>query len=212
MPTLSTAYLPCVQWFCAMLPAPRATIEQHEHYAKQTYRSRCHILGAGGVQALSVPVVKNHGHKMKIRDVQIDYSERWQQQHWRALTAAYNNSPFFAHYADDLRPLYERRERFLFDLNCTLLEQIIKWLELSVAITYSVDYQRVTTDDYRYSISPKCSAAQAGGGFQPQPYYQVFGERFGFTPNLSIVDLLFNEGNGAMEILRRSVNLTLPHL
>jgi hypothetical protein len=189
-----------------MLSAPRIIIEQCEHYTKQTYRSRCHILGAGGVQALSVPVVKNHGHKMPIRDVQIDYAERWQQQHWRALTAAYNNSPFFAHYADDLRPLYERRERFLFDLNCTLLEQIIKWLGLSVTIAYSVDYQRVTHFDYRYSISPKCAATQAGGGFQPQPYYQVFGERFGFTPNLSIVDLLFNEGNEAREILRRSVN------
>lgn len=184
-PVVSAAYLPSVQYFRLIAAAQTVQIEAHEHFAKQTCHSRCHILGANGILRLTIPIVKNHGSKTPIRSAQIDYSVRWQQQHWRALTAAYGKSPFFAHYADTLRPFYERRERFLFDLNYQLLCRVAGWLGLEA--------QMSPTDAYT-PASPICEDA-------PVPYYQRFAERFGFVPNLSAVDLLFNEGGSAAEYL-----------
>jgi hypothetical protein len=186
------------------LTAKAVNIECCEHFVKQTYRSQCHILGANGRQTLSVPVVKNHGQKMPIRDVRIDYAEHWQQQHWRALTAAYNNSPFFEHYADELRPFYEKKEPFLFDFNYQLLQMLMKWMGLSVPFNFSTEYQKNIDDDFRYSISPKNAANQQNSDFTPLPYYQVFAPKFGFVPHLSVVDLLFNEGNNAQFIIHHS--------
>jgi hypothetical protein len=172
-------------------------IEQWEHFQKQTYRSRCHILSANGVQILSIPVVKNHGSKMPIRDVQIDYSQRWQMQHWRALTAAYNNSPFFVHYADDLRPFYERHMRFLFDFNLAILQKIIAWLGLDVEIILTDVYKKSVKCDFRSIISPKNQHSQHNQHISFPPYYQRFSEQYGYVQNLSIIDLLSNEGNDA---------------
>jgi hypothetical protein len=195
IPVLSIAYLPPVQYFCIMATADVVFIESCEYFIKQTYRSRCHILGTNGVQILSVPVVKNHSAKTLIRDVRIDYAMRWQQQHWRAMTAAYNNSPFFAYYADELHPFYEKRMQFLFDFNYELLQKIVKWLGLSVQIFFTDTYNKFVDADFRNTITTK--AMDKEQIFTPQAYYQRFAERFGFVPNLSIADLLFNEGNNA---------------
>jgi hypothetical protein len=199
LPVLSTAYLPPVQYVGIMAATPSVFIESREHFVKQTYRSRCHILGANGVQVLSIPVVKNHGTKTLIRDVQIDYAMRWQQQHWRAMTAAYNNSPFFAYYADELHPFYEKQTRFLFDFNYELLQKILAWLGVPVQIFFTETYNKLVDTDFRNAITPKTTSD--GQNFTPQPYYQRFAERFGFVPNLSVVDLLFNEGAEAATFL-----------
>ncbi|GHT10227.1 hypothetical protein AGMMS4956_01240 [Bacteroidia bacterium] len=202
---LSTAYLPPVQYFCLLQQAQQAQIEACEHFAKQTYRSRCHILAANGVQILSVPIQKMHHQKMLIRDVQIDYSTHWQHQHWRALQAAYNASPFFLHYADDLRPFFEQPTKFLWDFNLQLLQKIMAWIPLSTPIAPTASFQQEAANDFRYTISPKCADNEHASTCCC--YYQVFASRWGFVPNLSIVDLLFNEGNNAISVLQQS----LPH-
>ncbi|MDR3184991.1 MAG: WbqC family protein [Prevotellaceae bacterium] len=209
---LSTAYWPPVQAFCKMAGAATLALEQHEHYVKQTYRNRCLIYSANGILTLTVPVLRTPGAKMPIREVRIDYSEMWQRAHWRAIEAAYRSSAFFAYYADDFRPFYERREKFLFDLNEKILRLALELTGLNIAITYTgkfeaEDLSRNDTQgacyDGRYRITPKIPFS-TDKKFKPQNYYQVFSSRNGFAANLSILDLLCNEGNNSLAVLQQS--------
>lgn len=201
---LSTAYLGNVQYFTKLVNADTIYIEQHEHYQKQSYRNRCNIVGANGVLTLVIPVEKDHGKKMPIRDVKIDYSQAWQQNHWRAILSAYNSSPFFEYYADDIRPFYEEKEPYLFDYNLRFTELILELLSLSSNIK-PTDVYKVEVEypqyDYRQSISPKQRLSKPDPLFNPTDYFQVFAQRFEFIPNLSIIDLLFNEGPSALQYL-----------
>ncbi len=204
---LSTAYLGNVQYFSKIL-AGKVYIEQHEHYQKQSYRNRCSIITANGPLSLVVPVEKEHGIKMPIREVRIDYRQPWQQMHWRALTAAYMSSPFFEYYADDYRPFYEKRYELLFDFNLELTQLSLSLLGLKASLHLTESYVAQPDNselDYRQSINPKARLAKPDSSFSPQPYTQVFGSRWGFSPNLSIVDLIFNEGPNALQVLKNSI-------
>jgi hypothetical protein len=201
---LSTAYLPPIQYYAKLVATSAILLEQHEHYVKQTYRNRCLIAGANGVLPLTVPVVKRHGEKMPIREVRIDYSEAWQRHHWKAFETAYRSSPFFAYYADDFRPFYEKKETFLFDLNEKILRMTCELIGIKTAIGYTEQFckpDKNDTADYRYSITPKIPYT-ADAGFRPQTYYQVFAALHSFLPNLSILDLLCNEGSQSLQKLR----------
>jgi hypothetical protein len=210
---LTTAYWPPVQAFCKMAGAGALLLEQHEHYIKQTYRNRCLIYSANGILPLTVPVSKTPAAaKMPIRDVCIDYSEPWQRTHWRAIEAAYRSSAFFAYYADDFRPFYERKEKFLFDLNEKILRLALELTGLSITVAYTEKFEAedlTRTDthgeiyDARYRITPKIPFSE-DEKFKPQNYYQVFSSRNGFAANLSILDLLCNEGNNSLAVLQRS--------
>jgi hypothetical protein len=198
---LSTAYLPPIQYYAKLVATSAILLEQHEHYVKQTYRNRCLIAGANGVLSLSVPVVKRHGEKMPIREVRIDYTEAWQRRHWKALETAYRSSPFFAYYADDIRPFYEKKETFLFDLNEKILRTTCELIGIKTAIGYTEQFCKPDNPfDYRYSITPKIPYT-TDANFRPQTYYQVFAALHSFLPNLSIVDLLCNEGPRSVQIL-----------
>ena len=201
---LSTAYLGNVQYFSKLANAEVLYLEQNEHYQKQSYRNRCCIMGANGMLTLVIPVEREHGKKMPIRDVKIDYSEAWQQNHWRAMLSAYSSSPFFEYYADDIRPFYEEKKTYLFDYNLQLTELMLDLLSLSTNIVLTDTYQaevKYLQHDYRQSINPKKRLAKPDACFNPTSYFQVFSQRFDFTPNLSIVDLLFNEGPAAPQHL-----------
>jgi hypothetical protein len=196
-----------------MAGAVTLRLEQHEHYVKQTYRNRCLIYSANGILPLIVPVAKTPGMKMPIRDVRIDYSEPWQRLHWRAIEAAYRSSAFFAYYADDFHPFYERKEKFLFDLNEQILRLALDLAGLRITIAYTDKFEAgdltsVTTQeecrDERYRITPKYPFS-ADEKFKPQHYYQVFSSRNGFAANLSVLDLLCNEGNNSLAILQQSI-------
>jgi hypothetical protein len=199
---LSTAYWAPVQYYAKLASAPAALLEQHEHYVKQTYRNRCRIAGANGLQQLIVPVMKRHGEKMPVREVRIDYSEPWQRHHWRAIETAYRPSPFFLYYADDIRPFYEKKEVFLFDLNEKILRTACKLAGIETAIGYTGTFCPPDGHpaDYRYSITPKIPIT-ADTSFHPQEYYQPFALLHSFLPNLSMLDLLCNEGPGSVDVL-----------
>jgi hypothetical protein len=193
----STAYLAPVEYFQYLKTAGRVCIEQHEYYQKQTYRSRCRIATANGIMDLSIPVEKRN-HTL-IRDIRISEHSDWQTLHWRSIEAAYNSSPFFEYYADDFRPFFEKKWLFLWDFNMELLHKILELLDIETEILLTETYEPQTgeeTLDLREIIHPKKEAS-----IPLKSYYQVFATKFGFIPNMSIIDLLFNMGNESQLVI-----------
>lgn len=188
MPTLSSHYLPCIQWFRIFCGQEESVIDIHEHFVKQTYRSRTVILSANGKLALTIPV-KKEAHHMPMVEVKIDNEVRWQHQHWQAIMSAYNSAPYFLYYQDYFKPLFEKEFTYLVEWNSALLDVCIKLMKLEQKPVYSEQYIEVTGIDYRKQISPKIQPETTG-----KPYLQVFSEKFPFEPNLSIIDVLFNHG------------------
>ncbi|MDR1553396.1 MAG: WbqC family protein [Prevotellaceae bacterium] len=203
---LSTAYFGNIQYFSKFVAAEKVYIEQHENYIKQSFRNRCEILTANGKLSLVVPIERNAGNKILMRDVRISYAQPWQNSHWRAIETAYNSSPFLEYYGNDLKPFFERKEKFLFDFNTKITDKILELLEIDKQQFFTDNYKVFDADfmfDYRCSISPKRRQLKEDKMFTPRKYYQVFAQRFGFTPNLSIIDLLFNEGTNAKDELAK---------
>jgi hypothetical protein len=196
---LSTAYLAPVQYYSKLISYDEIRIEIYENYPKQTFRNRCHIASANGVQALTVPVEKPDTPKCPTRDMRISEHGNWQHVHWNALVSAYRTSPFFEYLEEDFRPFYERKYHFLVDFNEMLQEMICSILDISPNISHSAVYAPVAENDFRNAIDPRHPLPDPD--FSPVPYYQVFRHKHGFLPNLSIVDLLFNMGKEGVMFL-----------
>jgi hypothetical protein len=197
---LSTAYLAPVEYYLRMNRHPRVVVEKCCNYTKQTYRNRCAIASANGLQTLSIPIVKPDSPKCLTKDIRIAEHGNWQHLHWNAIVSAYNSTPFFAYYADDFRPFYEKPQSFLFDFNEELRELVCNLLDISPALSYSSEYITQTNQDIldlREAIHPKKEATIP----YFTPYYQVFETKYGFQPNLSIIDLLFNLGPESLFLL-----------
>ncbi len=199
---LSTAFFAPVQYYSKFLKYDEIYIEQFEHFNKQTYRNRCVIMGGNGPIQLVVPVVKGRGRKILIKDLKISYDIEWQRNHWRTIFSAYNSSPFFEYYKDDIQPFFETKLEFLFDFNLKIHETVCELLEIQNNTFLTTDFEKVPDEtlNLRETISPKISP-EIDLEFQPQKYTQVFFEKFGFVPNLSILDLIFNEGPNSYSIL-----------
>lgn len=194
---LSTAYFAPIEYYQHIKNAEKVSIEQHEYYQKQSYRTRSRIVSANGVMDLSIPVEKRN-HTL-IRDVRISEHSDWQTLHWRSIEAAYNSSPFFEYYADDFRPFFEKKWLFLWDFNMELLHKTLELLDIETKITLTEAYEPQTDEntlDLREIIHPKKAAS-----LPLKRYYQVFAAKFGFIPNLSIADLLFNMGNESQLVI-----------
>jgi hypothetical protein len=185
---LPSVYLGPLSWYDKLFRYPEIVVEKHEHYRKQTWRNRCRIAGPNSVQDLVIPL-HHDGNHTPMHAVRIDYRQSWQAKHWRSITAAYANSPFFDFYAEKLAPFYEKREwEMLVDYNTALFSVTMDLLKRNVSWKFSDEYvtELPNTDDYRLSISPKAKTSD----FHPRRYVQVFEERHGFIPDLSIIDLL----------------------
>lgn len=196
---LTTAYLPPVSWIKAALKADNVIIEACETYPRQTYRNRCRIITANGILPLSIPVTKPGGGKTKTKDIEIFYDDPWQRVHWLSIDIAYSNSPFYLYYKDDLEKFYRKKFRFLLDYNMEILNTIFSLLGETTEISLTEDFIHSPEGilDLRESISPK--KADPEGHYEP--YHQVFEEKHGFVEDLSIIDLLFNEGPAWSELL-----------
>ncbi len=197
---LTSAYLAPVEYYSALAKADTVFLEHCEFYEKQSYRNRCNIAGANGQLALTIPVEKSKGARMLTRDVRISEHSDWQLQHWRSIESAYNSTPFFEYYKDDLLPFYEQDWTFLWDFNIEIQAKMLELLDLQVDIQltkeYKVDFDENVLDA-RNSIHPKKETDTRS----LKGYYQVFEQRFGFIPNLSIIDMLFNMGNESILVL-----------
>jgi hypothetical protein len=202
---LSTAYLAPIQYYTKLFAADQVWLEACDNYIKQTYRNRCTIAAANGPLTLSIPIVKPDTHKCLTRDIQISNHGNWRHLHWNAISSAYNSSPYFEYYVDEFAPFYESKHTFLTDFNEDLRELICSLLDIAPVISKTTSYAEPIENDYRSIIHPK--HVDVDPQFDPQPYYQVFKEKFGFIPNLSIIDLLFNKGPESVLILRDSVKL-----
>lgn len=192
-------YLPPVEYFTELnIHNPDFVIEKHEHFPKQTYRNRANICSPDGLLTLVVPVVKGSKMHTPIKDVKISYDFDWQRLHWMSLQACYRRSAYFEYYEDEFAIFYEMKEPYLFDYNEKLLQILLKLLKIKAAINYTHAYEAdyLNLKDFRQSIHPKKDT-----GYLPKTYYQLFEERQGFLKNLSIVDLLFNQGPQALNYL-----------
>ena len=195
---LSSTYFGPVQWF-QKLNTRRCILEQHDNFVKQTYRNRCVIASANGPQTLTVPTERYEGLKCPMRDIRISDHGEWRHLHWQALVSAYGETPFFEYYADDLRPFFaERRWKYLFDFNLEITHTLCSLLDVRPTLSLSEHYMEATPElhDLRDAIRPKRPLPDPE--FTPRPYYQVRAARHGFLPNLSVLDLLFNEGPEAI--------------
>ena len=222
---LSTTYFGPIQWYQKLNRYDHCVIEQFDNFQKQTYRNRCRIATANGSQVLTVPVERTEG-KCLMRDVRISDHGAWRHLHWNALQSAYGESPFFEFYADDLHPFFERRWTFLLDFNMDITNKLCELLDIHPRLSLTTNYLPSTAGeeeksfgkeektpvedeksleemepfiDFREAIHPKHPLPDAD--FAPRPYYQQHAPRHGFQPNLSILDLLFNEGNEAIFFL-----------
>lgn len=200
----SSAYLPPIEYFIRVLQHSALNIELFETYSKQSYRNRCSILTANGVLDLCIPVTKPQGNHTLTRDIKPQYTKDWQQTHWRTIESAYRASPYFLYYQDDLKPHYKTKANTLVEWNQALLDTLFDLIGIHLQINYTTEYIKPEDNfaDYRNSIHPKKQSAIAS--FLPK-YIQVFETKHGFHPNLSILDLLFNEGPNTLSILNHSI-------
>lgn len=201
----SLYYLPSVSWCAAAWKSDVVHLEACENYQKGSLRNRCYIAGPNGVQRLSIPLAKGKHQQTPVREVRIAYDEPWQRQHWRSIRTAYGNAPFFEHYADELAVFYEHRFEFLFDFNLAILTHVFQkkfgWKgQFVLTEAWVPPAIPVSAADLRQAFSGEQHEWPAW--FHPARYAQVFAERTGFIPNLSVLDLLFCCGKHAGELLR----------
>lgn len=209
---LSTTYFGPVQWYQKLYQAERVGIEQWENFQKQTYRNRCLIATTQGIQALTVPVERGHSalplgtskHAALIKDIRISDHGNWRHLHWHALQSAYGESPFFEYYQDDIQPFFENRWDYLIDFNEAIREKICELIDIQPIVAYTSAYMAAQSHDFRSAITPK--HPDYDPDFTPKPYYQVYQQKHGFLPNLSILDLLFNMGPESIFYLTARAN------
>ena len=191
---LSTTYFGPIQWYQKLYRAEEVFIERCETFQKQTYRNRCLIATTNGIQALTVPVEKPSTLNY-IKDFRISDHGNWRHLHWNALKSAYGESPFFDYYQDDIRPFFERHWDYLFDFNEAICEKMCELLDIQPTVRFTEEFTPPSINeinDYRSSIRPK--HPDPDPDFISKRYYQVYEQKYGFMPNLSILDLLFNMG------------------
>ena len=202
---LVTSYWPNLHYFFYVLNASIINIEQFDNYSKQSYRNRTQILSANGVLNLSIPIKKNKSEKV-INSIEISYKEDWQKNHWRAITSAYKNSPYFDFFEDDLKVFYSNKYNLLIDYNIDQLKFIVKVLKQKKNIQLTKQYESnpESVIDLRTIIHPKQSylCDKLVANKLDQSYYQTFENKISFTPNLSILDLLFNKGLHTIDYLK----------
>lgn len=198
---LQPTYFPSISNFAAIAKAETITFEMEDNFQKQTNRNRMYIYSPNGLQMLNIPVKHSKDLHQKTKDIKIETAFDWQKQHFKSLEAAYRSSPFFEYFEDDIRPIFEKKHLFLKDLNFETMTIVSKCLGMPFEYNETSEYFQENPDysDFRNLADGKKDTSKF------EEYTQVFGEKFGFINNLSILDLLFNEGRHAKDYLKNQV-------
>ena len=191
-------YFPSISHYIAMIDAKTVTFEVEDTFQKQTNRNRMYIYSPNGIQLLNISV-KHDSTNTNFKDIKIDNQNNWQKNHFKSLEAAYKNSPFYEYFVDDFRPLFEKKHEFMLDLNFEIFDLVNEALGISIPFEKTTEYFHEVSDktDFRYLVNGKKDTTQI------EPYTQVFDDKHGFINNLSILDLLFNEGRYAVDYLKQ---------
>jgi hypothetical protein len=193
-------YFPSISHFAAIVQAEKVTFEMEDNFQKQTNRNRTYIYSPNGIQLLNIPIKHSKIAHQKTKDIQIENDFDWQKQHFKSLEAAYRSSPFFEFFEDDLLPIFEKKHSFLMDLNLEVFDLITKCLRMKIEYTATTEYvHEIKANeiiDFRYLANGKKDQSQF------ESYTQVFDDKFGFINNLSVLDLVFNEGKFALDYLK----------
>lgn len=192
-------YFPSVSHFAAMVQADSITFEMEDNFQKQTNRNRMYIYSPNGMQLLNIPLKHSKERHQKTKDIRIEDAFDWQKQHFKSLEAAYRTSPFFEYFEDDLAPIFQKKHTFLMDLNFEAMEIVSDCLGFDFSYKKTTEYFHEVTDfsDFRAFANGKKDT------YEFDSYTQVFEEKHGYLNNLSILDLLFNEGRYAMDYLKK---------
>ena len=198
---LHPSYFPSISHFAAMAQSETITFEVEDNFQKQTNRNRAYIYSPNGIQMLNIPIKHSKESRQKTKDIKIETDFDWQKQHFKSLEAAYRSSPFFEFFEDDLRPIFEKKQAFLLDLNFEILAIVSKCLRMKIDYTTTTEYFHEVDNSLITDFRPLINGKKDHSLFES--YAQVFDDKYGFINNLSILDLLFNEGKYAMEYLKK---------
>jgi hypothetical protein len=197
---LHPTYFPSISHFVALIQAENIVFEIEDNFQKQTNRNRTYIYSPNGIQLLNIPIKHSKASHQKTKDIQIETEFDWQKQHFKSLEAAYRSSPFFEYFEDDIRTIFEKKHNFLLDLNFETFDIITKCLRLKIDYTTTTEYfhevDSKTTKDFRFLANGKKDTSSF------ENYPQVFDDKHGFINNLSVLDLLFNEGKFTIDYLK----------
>ena len=196
---LHPTYLPSISHYIAMIKADELVFEVEDNFQKQTNRNRMYIYSANGLQVLNIPVKNSIENSQKFKEVLIDENFDWQKNHLKSLQSAYKNSPFFEYFIDDIAPIFHKKHKFLMDLNFETFNVINECLGIDLPFSKTTEYFHAleNVNDYRDLVNGKKDVTKV------EPYTQVFDDKYGFINNLSILDLLFNEGRYAVDYLKQ---------
>lgn len=197
---LHPTYFPSIAQCVAMVQAKKVTYEVCDNYQKQTYRNRMNIYGAQGKMPLTVPVVYSQNNRQFYKNILISNEEKWQDLHWKSIQSAYSGSPFFEFYEHDLKPLFNETYTYLMDFNFKCLKAVLECMQYDLKFELSTEFELYppNKNDYRYLVNHRKEIEQP-----IKSYVQVFDDKHGFIPNLSILDLIFNVGPDTLLYLER---------
>ena len=217
---IESQYLPPVSYFAVLYRFDKVLLEQWENFQKSSYRNRCYIAGPNGKLRLSIPLDKGKHQREFMKDVKIYNEEDWQKNHWQSLCSCYRRSPYFEYYEREFEEIYSRKHEYLFELNFELIKLLLRLMDIQVKVNFTNEYLKPLPEypqgsaeypqgfpevfDMRSVILP--NKKMTTGNFEPPEYHQVFQDRTGFYEDLSVVDLLFNEGPHARDMIKNSWN------
>lgn len=193
-------YLPAISQLKLIIDSKKLIFEINDNFQKQTYRNRTYIYGANGLLLLSIPVIHSQKNRKKFKDVKIAYDYDWLTQHLKSFQISYRSSPFFEYYEDKLVDLYVRREKYLYDFNLRSIDVLFDMLQINLEYDFTKGYSEQYSDilDYRNNYK------KLNSSFKIKEYTQVFESKHGYIENLSVLDLIFNEGPNAINFLKTS--------
>ena len=200
---LHPSYFPSISHFAAIAQSDSITFEMEDNFQKQTNRNRTYIYSPNGIQLLNIPIKHSNLSHQKTKEIKIEQEFDWQKQHFKSLEAAYRSSPFFEYFEDDLLPIFQKKHTFLMDLNLEAFDIVCKCLRMKLQFNTTTEYfheiENPEVVDFRYLVNGKKDHSVF------EPYTQVFDDKHGFLNNLSVLDLLFNEGKFAMDYLKNQI-------